>query len=198
MKLFNRTDCCNTGLTNISVFVSDSPFPSTDPVALAADPAVSEYALGASPLGRVTNVGINRSGQYVRVQLVGTGILQLAEVEVIRAPAPDVTIPSASMLSPVEGAAVPAGPLNVNGVASDNVKIKRIALSLKNRVTNQYLDKNGAWGGYKQLPVTSNKATSTPWNVNVTLPPGEYRIIYRAVDTSGNKGPAMTRNFSVN
>lgn len=198
VKLFNRTDCCNTGLTDLSVFVSDSPFPSVDPAVLAANPAVSEFALGATPLGRVTNVGINRTGRYVRVQMVGTGVLQLAEVEVIRASLADVVIPSATMTSPTEGGTVPAGAVTLSGMASDNVKVKRIALSLKNRTTNQYLDKNGNWGGYKQLPVASNKSTTTPWNVNVTLPAGDYRVVFRAVDTSGNKGPAVTRNFTVN
>lgn len=198
VRMFDRTDCCAGLNSNISVFVSDTPFPSTDPIVVAATPGVTEVQLGVAPLSRVTNVGINRSGRYVRIQMVGTGVLQLAEVEVLRAQPADTTPPVATMSAPANGVTVPAGFVTLSGSATDNVKVKKVALSIRNRTTKQYLHSNGTWGSYHQLPVTLTKAPSTPWSITASLPAGNYRVVYRAIDTSGNKQVRIGQNLAVN
>ena len=85
VQVWNRTNnCCIDRLTDFYVFVSDTPFASTDVTATAADPNVTSY-FHAGPAGELTTVPVNASGQYVRVQLTGTGFLSLAEVIVLGA-----------------------------------------------------------------------------------------------------------------
>ena len=80
-KLWNRTDCCGSRLSNFYVLVSDEPFISTDLATTINQDGVSNYYVGGA-VGESTEIGVNRSGRYVRVQLAGTEILSLAEVEV--------------------------------------------------------------------------------------------------------------------
>ncbi|MCW5892739.1 MAG: discoidin domain-containing protein [bacterium] len=80
LELWNRTDCCAARLQNFDVFVSDNPFVSTDPAVTAMQPGVLRIHQGPAP-GRVFASPINRSGRYIRIQLLGSSDpLQLAEV----------------------------------------------------------------------------------------------------------------------
>ncbi len=81
--LFNRTDCaCPERLANFYVLVSDQPFGSSDLTTTLNQPGVSSYYTpgGAGPS---MSINVGRPGRYVRVQLVGTNFLSLAEVEVL-------------------------------------------------------------------------------------------------------------------
>jgi hypothetical protein len=80
LSLWNRTDCCSTRLSNFYVFVSDVPFTATD-VSVQSQPGVSTYIFSGAA-GTLTQMPINRTGRYVRVQLSGLGYLTLAEVQV--------------------------------------------------------------------------------------------------------------------
>jgi hypothetical protein len=91
IRLWNRTDCCSSRLSDYFVFVSDTDFRSisNDPLVLAADSRVRTYTYTLS--GRVTTFltldnALNPvQGRYVRVQLKNTGVLRplsLAEVQV--------------------------------------------------------------------------------------------------------------------
>ncbi|NOT60784.1 MAG: hypothetical protein HOP19_11245 [Acidobacteria bacterium] len=82
INVWNRTDCCADRLTNFYVFVSDVPFASTNLSATLSQSGVSNY-LTSGQAGSPTTLTINRTGRYVRVQLVGTNALSLAEVEII-------------------------------------------------------------------------------------------------------------------
>ena len=81
--LFNRTDsCCTSRLSNVYVFVSDIPFGEQTLEELLAQEAVYHvYLAGAQ--GAETELQVNTTGRYVRVQLAGTNALSLAEVQVI-------------------------------------------------------------------------------------------------------------------
>jgi len=81
--LWNRTDCCNTRLSDFWVFVSDAPFLPTDtPSTLQNRTATFATHLLSVPSPSVAiNVGVQ--GRYVRVQLSSTNILSLAEVQVM-------------------------------------------------------------------------------------------------------------------
>jgi len=62
--------------------VSDVPFTSQDLNSSIAQAGVSSF-LETGIAGRPTTININRTGQYVRVQLIGTSFLVISEVEVI-------------------------------------------------------------------------------------------------------------------
>ena len=82
--LFNRTDdCCSARLSNVHVFVSDTPFSedTTLEELLAQGELWHTYLEGEQ--GAEIEIPVNTSGRYVRVQLADTGVLSLAEVEVI-------------------------------------------------------------------------------------------------------------------
>jgi NedA-like, galactose-binding domain/PA14 domain len=79
--LWNRTDVASERLNNFYVLVSDAPFNSTDLTATINQSGVSNYYT-AGPVGVAKEIGVYRSGRYVRVQLAGDNYLHLAEVEV--------------------------------------------------------------------------------------------------------------------
>lgn len=79
--LWNRTDCCAARLSNFEVFVSSDPFTSTSLAATQAQPGVTGYPIATLGSPSIT-IPVNRAGRYIRVQLTGTEILTLAEVEV--------------------------------------------------------------------------------------------------------------------
>jgi RHS repeat-associated protein len=82
LRLWNRTDCCSERLSNFYVLVSDNPFSSTDLTTTINQSGVSSYYT-AGQAGSRTEIGVGRSGRYVRVQLAGDNYLSLAEVEVM-------------------------------------------------------------------------------------------------------------------
>jgi hypothetical protein len=82
INLFNRTDCCSVRLGNYYVFVSDSPFTSTDLTKTINQAGVTKFFFLAQA-GKPTTINVNHSGRYVRVQLALGDNLQLAEVQVM-------------------------------------------------------------------------------------------------------------------
>ncbi len=82
ISIWNRTDCCSDRLSNFYVFVSDVPFTSTNLNATLSQIGVSNY-FTAGPAGTTTNLVINRTGRYIRVQLADTNALSLAEVQIM-------------------------------------------------------------------------------------------------------------------
>lgn len=85
IEIWNRTDAYPERLQNYKLFVSDSPFTSTDlntTIAQANSGQISMYSVSGEN-GRVKLINVARTGRYIRVQLVGTNYLSLAEVRVI-------------------------------------------------------------------------------------------------------------------
>ena len=85
--VWNRTDnCCTSRLINFDVLVSDVPFASNDLNAIRSDSNVlSMNHPGVAE--RQSDFEVNRTGRYVRIQLVGNGNpLSLAEVQVMARP----------------------------------------------------------------------------------------------------------------
>ena len=81
--IWNRTDCCASRLSDYWVFLSDTPFSSSDTPATLQKRAgtwKSHQTLVPDPSTTITTAGAK--GRYVRVQLSGTGYLSLAEVQV--------------------------------------------------------------------------------------------------------------------
>lgn len=84
IKIFNRTDCCSSRLSNVNVFVSDVDMSERNVTSLVNDPSVDKafIAGAASALEEIGSIG---SGRFVKIQLSGTNYLSLAEVEVYEA-----------------------------------------------------------------------------------------------------------------
>ena len=89
--IWNLTSCCSERLSNFYVLVSDNPFSSTDLTTTINQTGVSSYYV-AGPVGTLMDIGVNRSGRYVRVQLAGDNYLHMAEVEVLRAPSGNLAL----------------------------------------------------------------------------------------------------------
>jgi len=81
IRVWNRTDCCGTRLSNFYIFLSDLPFASYDLNTTINQAGVSSYHVAGAAPAALTQA-VNRTGRFVRVQLVGTNYLSLAEVEV--------------------------------------------------------------------------------------------------------------------
>jgi hypothetical protein len=81
IRIWNRSDCCAERLSNFDVFVSDSPLPPGSVGAMSGLPGSWRFH-DAGTAAMTTDVAVNQSGRYVRVQLEGTNYLHLAEVEV--------------------------------------------------------------------------------------------------------------------
>ena len=85
ISIWNRTDCCATRLADYWVFVSDTPFSSTDtPSTLQGRAGTwnSHQTLVPNPVSTLYG---NMQGRYVRVQLSGANYLSLAEVQIFGA-----------------------------------------------------------------------------------------------------------------
>ncbi len=87
VDVWNRTDCCGDRLKGFYVLVSDVPFTSTGLASTLSQSGVSSYFV-AGQAGSPTNVPVNRSGRYLRVQISGAQYLALAEVQVWRGNGP--------------------------------------------------------------------------------------------------------------
>ena len=81
--LWNRTDCCDTRLSDYWVFVSEAPFSPTDtPALLARRAGTWSSHQTASPFPAAKLLLPDVRGRYVRVQLDKPNYLSLAEVQV--------------------------------------------------------------------------------------------------------------------
>lgn len=79
LQLWNRTDCCQSRLSNFYVFVSTANQSGRSFNTILNDASVWRfYQAGTAPSTLNIPAGIN--GRYVRVQLAGTNYLSLAEV----------------------------------------------------------------------------------------------------------------------
>jgi hypothetical protein len=85
--IWNRTDCCGDRLADYWVFVSDTPFASTDtPSTLQSRSGTWSSHQTTAPNPSATIAAGGAQGRYVRVQLTGTNYLSLAEVQVMGTP----------------------------------------------------------------------------------------------------------------
>ena len=81
IQVWNRTDCCATRLSDYWIFVSDSPFNTTDTPAnlqVRSGTWSSHQTTTPNPFATMSTGGVQ--GRFVRIQLSGTNNLSLAEV----------------------------------------------------------------------------------------------------------------------
>lgn len=180
INIWNRTDCCQSRLSNFYVFVSEAPFNSTDLNATLNQPGVIPYYFYGSA-GTPTEMTIGQMGRYVRVQLADTNYLSLAEVEVFTfgdtspSPPPSVVINDVTI---AEGN---------SGSVSANFSVRLLAPST-NTVSVNFATANGsAIANSDYLPV----------NGTLTFNPGETSKII-SVSVTGDTSIESNETFFVN
>lgn len=82
IRIWNRTDCCASRLSDYWVFVSDTPFQANDTPATLQNRAGTWSSHQITAPNPSTTIPVNATGGYVRVQLSGTDFLSLAEVQI--------------------------------------------------------------------------------------------------------------------
>jgi hypothetical protein len=82
VRIWNRTDCCDTRTAQFYVFISSVPFTGTSVAATLAQPGVYQYYQDA-PAGRPTLILPRIPGRYIRLQNTTTMSLTLAELTAI-------------------------------------------------------------------------------------------------------------------
>ena len=81
IRIWNRSDCCAEILSDFHVLVTDGPFVSQNLATTQAQPGVSDFHFPGTA-SQTTNIVLDRTGRYVRIQLSGLGPLHLAEVQI--------------------------------------------------------------------------------------------------------------------
>ncbi len=82
ISIFNRTDCCISRLSDYWIFISDSPFQASDTPATLQNRAGTFASHQTSAPNPSITIPLTAQGRYVRIQLSGTDVLSLAEVQV--------------------------------------------------------------------------------------------------------------------
>ena len=194
INIWNRTDCCGNLLRNFYVLISDDPFQSTALNSTLAQAGVSSYYVSGEA-GASKSVAINRSGQFVRIQLTEQNALALAEVEVfapfaaldaerdglpdyledldrdgnVDAGETDFKGPIVAFTTPADGFSIGTTRMNVHGTVS------QLGSTLKRVTVN----------GIKAF-----LSGNTFDVLNVPLAPGANKIVAVAEDINGNSGSA--------
>ena len=81
--IWGRTDCCVSYLSDYWVFVSDTPFNASDtPSTLQTRAGTWSSHQVSAPAPNSSIAATGAQGRYVRIQLTGTGYLELAEFQI--------------------------------------------------------------------------------------------------------------------
>ena len=86
------------------------------------------------------------------------------------------------------------------GSSSDNVGVRVVEISIRNRANNLYWHADGTWGALAYLSTTlaNPDAASTGWSGSWSAPfAGDFSLGVRARDIAGNVSTAISRNFTV-
>ena len=118
ITLHNRTNCCTARLSDFYVFVSDAPFANASLNALLADPSISNTFHSGALSSASVSLPLVTQGQYVRVQLLASNPLSLAEVEVMGAESSGSTVTLSPPANLSQGKVASQSTTNHGGIAS--------------------------------------------------------------------------------
>ena len=175
IKIWNRTDCCSSILSDYYVLVSSSPFTNDDLNATLAQSNVQAFQQ-TSQASSPSMITINADGRYVRVQLANQGFLALAEVEVIGCStggnsgvAQNINFPTISNKLTTDS------PFTVNASASSGLPVSYSILSGPATISGNTITLNGNSGTVtvKASQVGNsqyNAATDVQQSFTVSLP----------------------------
>ncbi|MEM6630146.1 MAG: PKD domain-containing protein [Bacteroidota bacterium] len=182
ISIYNRTDALQERLSNFYVFVSSAPISSSATLTqLLADGSVSNYHFPGTA-GLVVNLSLGIQGRYMRVQLAGSGVLHVAEVEVSGCPAGNDPCNGASpvVITPAGPFAENAGVQTLNaspsggtwgGAAASNGSFNPSVGPGTYTVSYTYTDGNGCTqSDTEDIQVTAVGGCSTPGNLALSKP----------------------------
>ncbi len=93
ITIWNRTDCCGSRLSDYWVFVSNTPFATTDtPTTLQGRAGVFSSYQTTAPNSSSNIIIPGAQGRFVRIQLSATNYLSLAEVQVYGSAVQDLAL----------------------------------------------------------------------------------------------------------
>ena len=117
--VWNRTDCCATRLSDFWVFVSNTPFLTTDTPATLQNRAGTFASHQTTAPNPSTNILVGTQGRYVRVQLSDADYLSLAEVQVFGVGGAPVLSNVAQGKTAAQSSSLPGAPTAVAASAVD-------------------------------------------------------------------------------
>ena len=97
INIYGRSDCCTEFFANYYVFVSNTPFTSSNLNTTLNQSGVESF-LETDQVGTPTTISVDGTGRYVRIQLQGQAFLGIAEVEIIGCLGGDTECPSAGTI----------------------------------------------------------------------------------------------------
>ncbi len=96
----------------------------------------------------------------------------------------DAAAPVVDITSHEDRARARAGEIVLSGIASDDLELSQVIVSIRDRKTGDWLRPDGSWGDWQPLVATMDRPgeIASTWKLALTLPAGRYRVIARAVD----------------
>ncbi len=82
INVWNRTDCCQSNLSNYHILISNNPFTSNNLNNSINQNGVTNIVQSIAA-GTPSTLPANVTGRYIRIQLAATGILAVAELEIM-------------------------------------------------------------------------------------------------------------------
>ncbi len=183
INLWNRTDCCVEFAQNYHVLISEEPFGSTSLQATLTQDGVSNF-FQVDTVGYPTEIPMEVTGRYVRVQLAGMSFLSLAEIEILGCDLPDA-LPRKNEIELLENKNSALFDLALSpNPANDYILLETIGFQL-NETSKCYL--SNTLGKIIDIPFRKeNKQTKIDLN---NLASGVYYIIVE------NDGTRIVRTF---
>ncbi len=83
VRIFNRSNGSQNRLTDFFVLVSETPFDPAASLSDHLDNSAIDQTFFSGSAGAEESFSVNATGRYVRIQLSGSGILHMAEVEIL-------------------------------------------------------------------------------------------------------------------
>ncbi len=202
IQLFNRWDCCSSRLANVSVFVSQVPFDSTDVNATRAQLGVQEFFLSGVQ-GALAQIPMQAAGRYVRVQLNATATpLQLAEVRIFGYPIASFENPGTQTTSWGASVSVPLTLTNATGNTYNSFSAANLPPGLSINASTGVISgtiSTSAAATYTTTVTATGPGGGAPsvtfvWNVATTLTPPTATVLSLSstdnVDAIANNGTA--------
>jgi len=122
INIWNRTDCCGEFFKDFYILISDNPFTSTDLNTTLNQSGVQSFYV-QEIVGTPSNVSINSSGRYVRIQMNGAGFMTLAEVEIFSCETQSNLQPQSITFSPISNKLTTDLPFAINAVSTSGLPV---------------------------------------------------------------------------
>lgn len=102
--------------------------------------------------------------------------------------ATDIIDPTLTLVAPTAGSSV-ASPVSLSGVASDNIGVTKVFMTLRSRNGLGWYRTDGTFGAWQKhlISLSNPGSANTAWSATATLPDGDFRAYFWAEDPAGNR-----------